>query len=568
MAEQLVECVPNFSEGRDRAVIDQIVDAIRRSGGVEVLDVDAGAATNRTVVTFVGPPEQALAAAFAGIREAAQRIDMRQHRGEHARQGATDVCPFVPLAGVSESEAITLARRLGERVGAELGIPVYLYGAAATRPSRVALGDIRKGEYEALPEKLQQPEWAPDFGEPVFNPRSGATVIGVRPFLIAYNVNLNSRNVKLAKDIGLAIRETGRPRRDAQGKFVRDAQGNPVLAPTPTTLPCCRATGWLIEEYGCAQVTMNLTDYRVTSLHQAFDTVCQLAAAQGARVTGSEIVGLVPRQALLEAGRHYLAQQQAFAGVSTNELIRTAVRSLGLSEVARFEPREKIIEERVNPGPGRLVGLTVQGWVEELASDSPAPGGGSVAALCGSMAAGLAAMVAALTHGKKGYEEVAAEMRRLGEEGHPLKDALLAAVDRDTDAFNRILDATRLPKTTAAEQQHRLAALEAANQGATRVPLEVLTGAVAALRLADTAVRQGNANSLSDAGVAALLGEAAACGAFYNVLINLAAVGDAPWRAATLQQARDLLQQAQEQGATLRTEVLRRLEEGLAKVGS
>lgn len=563
MSERLVECVPNFSEGRDRAAIDAIVAAIRSVGGVEVLDVDPGAATNRTVVTFVAPPEAALAGAFAGIAEAARRIDMRVHRGEHPRQGATDVCPFVPLAGVSEAECVELARKLGKRVGEELAIPVFLYGAAATRPERVALADIRKGEYEALEDKLRRPEWAPDFGRAEFNPRSGATVIGVRPFLIAYNVNLNSRNTKLAKEIGLEIRETGRNVRDAQGRFVRDAEGNPVLGPTPHTLPHCRATGWLIEEYGCAQVTMNLTNFHVTPIHTAFDTVCRLAEQRGARVTGSEIVGLVPREALLMAGRHYLARQGAFTGVSDDELIRVAVRSLGLAEVAPFDPREKIIEERVSKGTGKLVGLTLRGWSEELASDSMAPGGGSVAAFAGSMAAGLSAMVAALTHGKKGYGPVEPEMAQIGQQAHRLKDRLLAAVDRDTAAFNAIIAANRMAKATDEEQAARQAALEQANRQATLVPLEVLEGSREALELAQAVVKRGNANSLSDAGVAGLMGQSGAWGAFYNVLINLANVTDPAWRAETLARARQAIARAAELDAAIREEVLGRLEGGL-----
>jgi len=565
MSAKLVECVPNFSEGRDRSVIDAIVAAIESADGVNLLDVDPGAATNRTVVTFVATPEAALEGAFRGIKAAGELIDMRTQSGAHARQGATDVCPFVPLSGVSEQECIELSQRLGERVAAELGIPVFLYGAAATRPERRALADIRQGEYEALEEKLKRPDFLPDYGEPRFNARSGVTVIGVRPFLVAYNINLNSRNVKLAKDIGLNIRETGRNMRGPDRKFIRDAEGKPVKGPTPHTLSNCRATGWFIEEYSCAQVTMNLTDFRVTPIHKAFDTVCELAAAAGARVTGSEIVGLVPKEALLQAGRHYLAKQGAYSGVSEAEVIRTAVRSLGLTEVAPFEPDEKIIEHQVSSGAGRLVSMTVTGWSEELGSDSMAPGGGSVAALAGSMGAGLAAMVAALTHGKKGYKKVTAEMNRIGAAGHALKDRLLAAVDQDTEAFNAIIAAMRLPKATAEEQAARQRAIELANQGATSVPLQVLKGSAEVLPLARSVARDGNANSLSDAGVGALMAEAAAWGAFYNVLINLGSVEDAEWKANALAEARAALEQARSVGEQVRTEVLQRLEEGLTK---
>ncbi len=566
MSRKLVECVPNFSEGRDRKTIDAIASAIAEVPGVSLLDVDPGAATNRTVYTLVGEPEAVLEAAFAGIRRGLELIDMRKHRGAHARQGACDVCPFVPLSGVSEEECVALAQRLGRRLGEELGLPVYLYGAAAQRPERVALVDIRQGEYEALEAKLQRPEWAPDFGPAQFVPRSGATVVGVRPFLVAYNINLNSKNTKLAKDIGLDIRETGRSLRDARGKFVRDAAGQPVLGPTPHTLPHCRATGWYIEEYGCAQVTMNLTDYRVTSIQRAFDTVCELAAAAGARVTGSEIVGLVPKDALLDAGRHYLEKQGAFSGVSEAELIRTAVRSLGLAEVAPFDPAQKIIEHRVSSGAGRLASLSVSGFAAELASDSMAPGGGSVAALAGSLSAGLSGMVAALTYGKKGYKDASEAMNELGRAAQPLSERLLAAVDRDTDAFNDIIAALRLPKGSDPEQAARAAAMEAAQQGATRVPLEVLQGACEALRLAQTAVAKGNANSLSDSGVAGLMGEAAAFGAFYNVLINLPSVRDEAWKAATLETARAALGEAVRLGQSLRAAVLERLEAGLSEV--
>ncbi len=563
MTRKLVECVPNFSEGRNEDVIDEIVAAIAAVEGVSVLDVDPGAATNRTVVTFVGEPDAVLEGAFKGIEAAARLIDMSKHTGEHPRQGATDVCPFVPLAGVTEQECVALAHRLGKRVGEELGIPVYLYGAAATRPERVALSDIRVGEYEALEEKLAKPEWAPDYGEAKFDPKSGATVIGVRPFLIAYNINLNTRSVKLAKDIALSIRESGRNLRDDKGKFIRDENGQPIKGPTPYTLQNCRATGWYIEEYGCAQVTMNLTDFRVTPIHEAFDTVCELAAQKGLRVTGSEIVGLVPKQALLDAGRHYLAKQGAYTGVSDARLIEVAIQSLGLRDVTEFDPSKKIIEERVSQGPGRLVGMTVTGWAEELASDSMAPGGGSVSALAGSMAAGLAAMVASLTHGKKGYKKVSGLMDEVGAKAQAIKDRLLAAVDEDTDAFNRIIAAIRMPKGTPEEREARDRAMEEANRHAIEVPLKVLEASVDALGCVEAMVDEGNANSLSDSGVGGLMGHAAAYGAFYNVLINLPSVNDPDWRSETLAKAQELLDRAEALGARIRGKVLDRLRAGL-----
>lgn len=566
MSEKLVECVPNFSEGRNQEVIDAIVEAIRGVEGVSMLDVDPGAATNRTVVTFVGEPKAALEGAFAGIKEAAQRIDMRKHSGAHARQGATDVCPFVPLSGVTEQECIELTRCLARRVGEELGIPTYLYGAAATRPERVSLSDIRKGEYEALEAKLRTEEFRPDFGEARFNARSGATVVGVRPFLIAYNINLNSRNTKLAKEIGLEIREAGRNLRDERGKFIRDEDGKPIKGPTPHTLECCRSTGWYIEEYACAQVTMNLTDFRVTTIHKAFDTVCKLAQEAGARVTGSEIVGLVPKEALLQAGRHYLEKQKAYCGVSEAELIRTAMRSLGLAEVAPFDPSQKIIEERVSKGAGKLVSMSVRGWGEELASDSVAPGGGSVAALAGSMAAGLSAMVASLTYGKKGYKKVTQEMNEVGAAAHGFKDRLLAAVDEDTEAFNSIITAMRMPRGSEQEQEARQAAIQEANKEATLVPLSVLEGSAKVLELARAMVRRGNANSLSDSGVAGLMGRTAAHGAFYNVLINLPNIEDHAFREEVLTSARSALTRAEELAQAIREEVQARLEEGLRSV--
>lgn len=552
---KLVECVPNFSEGRDRGVIDAIAAAISGVSGVTLLDVDPGEATNRTVVTFVGAPEAVVEAAFAGIAKATALIDMRKQHGAHARQGATDVCPFVPVSGVTVEECVQLARRLAERVGNELSVPVYLYEEAATRPERQSLADIRAGEYEALEEKLKKPEWAPDYGPAAFNARAGATVIGVRPFLVAYNVNLNTRSAKIAKDIGLSLRERGRLRRDAEGKKVRDEKGEFERAPG---LPKCRATGWYIEEYRRAQVTMNLTDYTVTGVHTAFDRVEELARELGARVTGSEVVGLVPKQSLLDAGRHYLRKQGLSIGVSEREILEAAVLSLGLDEVAPFVLEDKIIEYRVSAARP-LTSLTVAAFADELGSSSPAPGGGSVAALAGSLAGALVAMVGALTFGKKGYTEQNALMERVGVEAQELKTRLLAAIDDDTAAFNRVMACFALPKKTDQEKAVRTTALQAANKEATEIPLGVLELCPRLLELASEVADKGNQNSLSDAGVAGLMARAAAYGAYYNVLINLPGIADVDWREAIRKRAETAVQAAEERAVALQQSTLVRL---------
>ncbi|MFH1808458.1 MAG: glutamate formimidoyltransferase [Pseudomonadota bacterium] len=540
---KLVECVPNFSEGRDRAVIDAIAAAITSVDGAALLDVDPGAAAHRTVVTFVAPPEAAVEAAFRAMRVASERIDMSHHHGEHPRMGATDVCPFVPVAGVTMDECVALARQLGQRVGRELGIPVYLYEAAATRLERANLADIRRGEYEALADKLRDPAWLPDFGPAELNARSGASVIGAREFLIAFNVNLNTRDKKLAHDIALDLREQGRSARGDDGKFLRDAQGNKVAV--PGLFKAVKAVGWIIDEYGCAQISMNLTDYKVSPPHLVFDRACELAWQRGLRVTGSELVGLIPKTALLEAGRYYLRKQGKSAGVGDDELVRVAVQSMGLDDVATFDPDQKIIEHRTGARDGRLVSMTGRHFAETLASDAPAPGGGSVAALAGCHAASLVAMVASLTHGKKGYEAVASEMETIAVEGHALKESLLAAVDADTAAFDAVMAAMKLPKSSDGEKKARDLALEQANKWATLVPLSTLRQCLRPAELARAVADKGNPNSLSDAGVAALMAAAGARGALYNVLINLPGVKDPSFRSTTASEARALYQQVQ-----------------------
>ncbi len=540
---KLVECVPNFSEGRDPEKIGAITREIEAVPGVKLLDVDPGASTNRTVVTFIGPPEAVQEAAFRAIAKAAEVLDMRGHKGAHPRLGATDVCPFVPVSGVTMEDCVRLAAGLGRRVADELGIPVYLYEAAARTAERRNLATVRAGEYEGLPEKLKDPRWAPDFGRPVFNPKSGAVIIGAREFLIAYNINLNTRDRRLAHEIALSLRESGRAKRDKDGNIVKDARGNTVKM--PGKFKEVKSVGWYVEDYGVAQISVNFTNYRTTPVHVVFDEAVRLAAKLGLRVTGSELVGLIPKEALLMAGRHYLEKQGKSPGVPEEELIRMAVRSLGLSDVVPFEPAKKIIEYQVRePGPA-LVGLTLRAFADELSMDSPAPGGGSVAALCGALSAGLSAMVANLTVGKKGYEAVRGDMIAAAVRAQALKDHLLEAVDRDTQAFNKVMDAFRLPKTTPEQAEEKDRAVEAANKEATLVPLEVLERSVEAAGLAKAAAAKGNRNSLSDAGVAGLTAQAAGDGAYDNILINLGGIKDAKFgdrvrrRAAAAKKALD-----------------------------
>ncbi len=537
--QPLVECVPNFSEGRNRAVIDAITREIADTEGVKLLDVDPGADTNRTVVTFVGTPEAVQEAAFRAIRRAAELIDMRNHRGEHPRLGATDVCPFVPLSGCTMADCVGLARQLGARVGEELGIPVYLYEEAATRPERKNLADIRQGEYEGLPEKLKDPAWVPDFGPAVFNPKTGATVIGAREFLIAYNINLNTRDRRLAQEIALNIRESGRLQRDAEGNILRDEHGNPVRK--PGKFQAVRAVGWYIPEYKQAQVSINLVNYKVTPPHVVFDEVCREAELLGLRVTGSELVGLIPLQALLMAGRYYLEKQGKSPGLPEKDLVDIAVRSLGLNDISPFVPEKKIIEYQVGERRGPLAKMTVADFADELSTDSPAPGGGSVAALAGALAAGLAAMVANLSVGKKGYESVASELRDVATKAQELKDALLTAVDEDSRAFNRVMEAFALPKKSEAQQAARQDAIQEATRLATQVPLQVMQHAVSTLELAVVVAEKGLASAVSDAGVAAIMARAAAEGAALNVRINLGSLADESFVAASKASAESLL---------------------------
>jgi len=522
---QLIECVPNFSEGRDSAVIAQITDAIAAVEGVKLLNVDPGKATNRTVVTFVGAPAAVIEAAFRAIRRAGEVIDMSRHKGEHPRMGATDVCPLIPIAGISMEETAEWARKLAERVGRELALPVYLYEFAQPKPERRNLSVIRAGEYEGFFKKIKLPEWQPDFGPAEFDAKRGATVIGARDFLIAYNVNLNTTSTRRANAVAFDVREAGRPKKDAQGNVVKDADGKPVNI--PGTLKSVKAIGWFIEEYGVAQLSMNLTNIRVTPLHVAFDEVCRAADARGLRVTGSELVGLVPLQSLLEAGRYFLRKQKRSVGVAESELIKIAVRSLGLDELAPFKPEERVIEYLLrDPSKAKLVRMDLRKFADETASESVAPGGGSISAYVGALGASLGTMVANLSSHKAGWDERWEEFSEWAEKGQKLKDELLALVDEDTAAFNGIMAAFGLPKTTDAEKAARTAAIQAATRRAIDVPFRVMQLSCEALPLAVAMAEKGNPNSVSDAGVGALCARAAVQGAYLNVRINVKGFAD------------------------------------------
>ena len=534
---KLVECVPNFSEGRDMAVIEKITSEIELTEGVKLLDVDPGKDTNRTVVTFIGSPDAAVEAAFKAIAKASELIDMSKHSGAHARMGATDVCPFVPVSGVTMEDCAELARRLGARIGEDLQIPVYLYEHAASLPERRNLANVRSGEYEGLQEKLRLPEWKPDYGPARFDAKAGATVIGAREFLIAYNVNLNTRDTKVARDIAFTIREKGRLKRDAEGQIVRDDKGKALRE--PGIFKACKAVGWYMEDFGRAQVSINLVDYKITPPHLVFDECCRIAGQLGAHVTGSELVGLIPLEAMLIAGGHYLEKLNKTKGVPESELIHTAVLSMGLGDLYPFEPEKKIIEYQFDRSD-LLTGMRIDEFTDLLSTDAPAPGGGSVAALCGALSGALSSMVGALTHGKNGYEESFGEMEEAGIEGQRLKEQFLADVDRDTAAFNRVMAAMRLPKKTDEDKASRAAAIEEATKEATLVPLEVLSRALEAARLARIVVEKGNRNSISDAGVAALAARTAAEGAYLNVRINLPGIEDASFRKKTLSEAEKL----------------------------
>jgi glutamate formiminotransferase/formiminotetrahydrofolate cyclodeaminase len=547
-AQPLLECVPNFSEGRNPAAIRQIADRIATVDGVKLLSVEPGHATHRTVVTFVGAPGPVVEAAFQGARAAVELIDMRRHRGAHPRFGALDVCPLVPIAGITMDEAVELARRLGRRLGEELGLPVYLYEFAASDPRRRNLADVRAGQYEGLAEKLARPEWRPDFGPVTLPPRSGAVAVGARKILVAYNVNLNTTSTRRANAIAFDVREKGRVKRAPDpltGAVVKDAAGNPVWQ--PGSLQAVKAIGWFIEEYGIAQVSMNLTDLERTPLHLAFDEVCRRAEARGVRVTGSEIVGAVPLSVLLDAGRHFLRKQRRSTGVPDRERIRIAARSLGLSELAPFDPDTKIIEYALRGGRDpRLIDRSVEGFVQATAADSPAPGGGSVSAAVGALGAALGAMVANLSSHKRGWDDRWEFFSTWAERGMRCAERLLVLVDDDTNAFNAVLAALGLPRDTPAEREARALALREATRGAIAVPLQVMEAAVDGLEVIAEMAEHGLPSSVSDAGVGALCARTAVRGAGLNVRINLRGFDDAGFAAEAVRRAEDLERRAEE----------------------
>jgi glutamate formiminotransferase/formiminotetrahydrofolate cyclodeaminase len=543
---RIIECVPNFSEGRDKEVIRQITREIEAVEGVKLLDVDPGRATNRTVVTFVGEPEPVMEAAFRAVKKAAEVIDMSKHSGEHPRFGATDVCPLVPVSGMTMEETSTCARQLAERIGREIGIPVYCYENAAFTDQRRNLASVRSGEYEGLPEKLADPNWKPDFGPAQFIPRTGAIAVGARDFLVAYNINLNTTSARRANAIAFDVREQGRAKREGNsitGKILKDKNGDPVMI--PGSLKSVKAIGWFIEEYGVAQISMNLTNISITPVHMAFDEVCKKAGSRGIRVTGSELVGLVPLNAMLEAGRYFLKKQKRSTGVSDRELIKIAVKSLGLDELAPFRPQEKIIEYRLkDPSAKELVKLSLRDFMEETASESPAPGGGSGSAYLGSLGAALTTMVANLSAHKRGWEERWEHFSDQAEKGKSIQERLIELVDEDTLAFNRILEASGLPQKSEEEKRTRQEAVTSATIHAALVPFRVMETAMEGFPLAEAMVCDGNPNSVSDAGVGALALHACIEGAWLNVKTNAAGLHAHPRVAGLLEKGSELSRKA------------------------
>lgn len=554
--KRIIECVPNFSEGRDMEVINQITSAITAAANVRLLDVDPGEATNRTVVTFAGSPEDVVEAAFAGVKRAAELIDMRKHKGAHPRMGATDVLPLVPVSGITIEECAELARALGKRIATELNIPVYCYEAAAFTPERKNLAVCREGEYEALAQRFTDPASAPDFGGEVWNEstaRSGATAVGARDFLIAVNYNLNTTSTRRANAIAFDVREKGRPVREGNpiiGKVVTDENGEPVMR--PGTLKGTKAIGWFIEEYGIAQVSMNITDIALTPLHVAFDEVCRAANERGIRVTGTEIVGLVPKRTLIEAGKYFLRKQHRSVGIAESEIIRMAVKSMGLDELKPFKPEEKIIEYMLADNTSkRLVDMTCTEFALETASESPAPGGGSISAYMGALAAALGTMVANLSSHKAGWDERWEEFSDYAERGQELVSRLLALVDEDTEAFNRIMAVFAMPKTTAEEKAARSAALQSATLYATEVPLKTMKASFECFDIVKAMAEIGNPNSVSDAGVGALAARSAVLGAELNVKINAAGLKDREVAERLISEAAEIAQKAVAQEAEI-----------------
>lgn len=540
--KKIIECVPNFSEGNNMHIIKQITDSIEAVEGVKLLDVDPGKATNRTVVTFVGTPEEVIEAAFQAIKKSSELIDMSKHKGEHPRFGATDVCPFIPIANISMEETVAYAHKLAKRVGEELNLAVYCYEAAAFTPKRKNLADVRLGEYEALADRLRTEKGKPDFGSTNFNAKFGAVAIGARNFLIAYNVNLNTTSTRRANAIAFDVRERGRVKREGgtlTGKIIKDTNGDPIY--TPGSLPSVKAIGWYIKEFGIAQISMNLTDITITPIHVAFDEVAHRAEVRGIRATGSELVGLLPLEAILEAGRYFLRKQNRSLGVSDAELIKIAIKSMGLDELYPFDPQKKIIEYVMQDDTKKLVNMSIQEFAEETASESPAPGGGSVSAYMGAMASSLAGMVANLSSHKKGWDDRWEEFSKWAEEAKKYQQALLKKVDEDTDAFNRIMNAFSLPKTTEDEKEIRKEAIQKATIYAAKIPLETMRLCYESMNVIKTMAEIGNPSSVSDVGVGALAARAGVMGAYLNVQINLADVKDEKQKELYLAEANEII---------------------------
>ena len=549
--EKLVECVPNFSEGRDQNKIGDIVKQMSDVPGITVLDVDSGPDTNRTVVTIVGSPQAVGEAAFQGIKRASEVLDMSQHSGTHPRMGATDVCPFIPVSDVSIEECVKLSKLVGKRVGDDLGIPVFLYDKSAQKPDRVKLPTIRKGEYEGLGEKLKDDNWKPDYGPSKRHVKGGATVMGCREFLIAYNINLNTKDHRLATDIAFELREAGRSKRTPNpnsknlldGEIVRNEDGSPVKV--PGMFKDVKGIGWYVDIYNRAQISINFNNFKVSTIHDVFDAACILANERGIRVTGSELVGVIPLEAMLMAGRHYLNKQNRSLGIPTADIVECAVQSLGLNDVTEFDPNAKIIDYAVQSEDRPLMNLVGKEFVEELSTNSPAPGGGSVSALAGALGAALSSMVAALSHEKKELLDLKPEMDEIGIEAQNLKDRLSFLVDEDTNAFNKVMDANRLSATNDKEQSAKNQAIEIANKYAIEIPLETAKKCLRVIELADTLVEKGNPNSVSDAGVAAEVALAGVSGACMNVLINLTSVEDETYCDDMRNKVEDIMEKAE-----------------------
>lgn len=545
--KQIIECVPNFSEGRDMGVIEQITDMVKSVEGVKLLDVDPGAATNRTVVTIAGEPEQVIEAAFRMVKKAMEVIDMSKHSGAHPRFGATDVCPLVPIANISMEETVKYAHRLAERIGTEIGIPVYCYENAAQLPERRNLAFCRSGEYEGLPKKLAEASWKPDFGPANFLPRTGAIAVGARDFLVAYNLNLNTTSTRRANAVAFDIREKGRPMREGNpitGKIVKDENGKPVN--TPGSLKACKAIGWFIEEYGIAQVSINLTNISITPVHVAFEEGLKKAAERGMRVTGSEIIGLAPLKVFTDAGKHFLKKQNRSVGVSEAELIKIAVKSMGLDDLKPFHPEEKIIEYVLSDkSQKKLIDLSCKAFAEETASESPAPGGGSISAYMGALGVSLGTMVANLSSHKPGWDDRWEEFSEWAEKGQQLKNELLLLVDEDTNAFNKIMDAFGLPKGNDAEKATRTEAIQEATRYAIDIPFKVMQKSLAVMEIVRAMAETGNPNSVTDAGVGALAARSAVMGAYLNVKINASGLKDKAYVDKVIAEGAQIEQQAQ-----------------------